>query len=242
MDLQGKIALVTGGARRVGAAISLALAQRGCDLAIHCSSSLGEADDLAKTIRALGRRAEVFRANLAEPGEIASMFGALDLSFGRLDILVNNAAVYNATPIDALTPEQWDAEFAVNARAPALCIRHAIDLMSQGGSIINIADIQADKPRANYPAYCASKAALISLAKACAKALAGRNICVNAVSPGIAQWSENSSDAHKQAVLKQVPMNRPGTPRDIASAVVFLASQNYITGQNLRVDGGWCTS
>lgn len=240
MDLQGKIALVTGGARRVGAAISMTLARRGCDLAIHCSRSIGPADDLAKTIRAMGCRAEVFRADLADPKEIAAMFGAMELSFGRLDILVNNAAVYDPTPIDTLTPEQWDAQFAVNVRAPALCIHHALRIMPGGGSIINIADIQAEEPRAAYGAYCASKAALLSLTQSCAKTLAGRNIRVNAVSPGIAEWADTATDAHKQAVLKHVPMNRPGTPLDVAAAVAFLAAQDYITGQNIRVDGGWC--
>ena len=242
MQLTGKSAIVTGASRGIGSAIAIDLAARGALVVVNYNSSAASAQEVVAAITSAGGKAIAIKGDVSKLDEANALVKAAIDAYGRLDILVNNAAVFNAPPIETLTPEQWDAAFAVNARAPALCIRHAIDLMRQGGSIVNIADIQADKPRSNYPAYCASKGALISLTKACAKALAGRNICVNAVSPGIAQWSENASDTHKQAVLKQVPMNRPGTPRDIASAVVFLASQNYITGQNLRVDGGWCTS
>ena len=240
MDLNGKVALVTGAARRVGKAIALALAEAGCDVAVHYGTSSREAHGAAEQIRALGRRTEVFQADLERPDEIEAMFAAVGATFGRVDILVNNASVYHRTPIEGLTAQQWDAEMAVNARAPALTIRHALPLMSGGGAIINIADTGADKPRAGYPAYCASKAALLALTRSCAKALAARNIRVNAVSPGLVAWPEGMAESQKQQVLSLVPMNRPGSPHDVAAAVVFLAGHDYITGQNLRVDGGWC--
>jgi pteridine reductase len=239
VDLTGKNALVTGGARRVGRAIALALAREGADLAIHYHQSEGEARATAEEIRGLGRRCELLRADLADASQIEAMFAALRARFGRLDILVNSAAVYHRTPIEELTAEQWDAELAINARAPALCIRHAVPLMGAGGAIVNIADIAADKGFAGYPAYCASKGALLALTKSAARALAARNIRVNAVSPGVAVWQEGASDEQKAKVLAQIPMKRPGTPEDIAAAVVFLAKHDYITGQNLRVDGGW---
>ena len=152
---------------------------------------------------------------------------------------MNNAAVYHRTPIDTLTAAQWDAAQAVNARAAALCIRHASALMGDGGAIVNITDIAAGKAWGGYPAYCASKAALTALTKSCAKALAGRNIRVNAVAPGAILWDAASNDRTRQRVLAQIPMKRTGTPEDIAAAVVFLATQDYITAQTLRVDGGW---
>jgi pteridine reductase len=240
MDLHGKIALVTGGARRVGRAISLALAKAGCDVGIHFNRSAGDARALAAEVRSLGRRAEAFQADLANPEQVESLFRDFGGAFGRLDVLVNNAGLYDRTPIDSLTAQQWDAEFAVNARAPALCISRGLPLMGEGGTIINITDISVDRPRADYPAYCASKAALLALTRSCAKALAGRGIRVNAVAPGVALWPEDVSEPYKQELVDSVPMKRAGSPDDVAEAIVFLARQDYITGQQLRVDGGWC--
>lgn len=239
MELPGKIALVTGGAKRVGRAISLALARAGAELAVHYHHSADEAKAAAKEIRGLGRRCELFDADLSNPAQIEAMFAAVRGAYGRLDVLVNSAAVYHRTSIETLTPEQWDAELVVNARAPALCIRHAIALMPAGGAIVNIADIAAERGSPGYPAYCASKAAVLGLTKSTARALAGRAIRVNAVSPGVAVWPPDISEERKAMVLAQVPMKRAGTPEDIAAAALFLLRQDYITGQNLRVDGGW---
>ncbi len=224
----------------MGRTIALALAGEGCDVAVHFHRSTDQARQTVEQIRAAGRRAELFHADLTAPTQIAAMFEDVEKCFGRLDILVNNAAVYHPTPIASLTAEQWDTELAVNARAPALCIRHAAERMAEGGVIINIVDIAAEKARASYLAYCASKAALLAVTKSAAKALAP-NIRVNAVSPGAALWAEDSTSQECQKVLSQIPMRRLGCPADIAAAVVFLARADYITGQNLRVDGGWHT-
>jgi len=239
MQLHGKIAAVTGSAHRLGRAISLALAREGADLAIHYFHSTEQAEALAGEIRALGRKAATFRADLAAPEQIEAMFAAVQQTFGRVDVLVNNAAVYDATAIETLTAEQWDAQLAVNARAAALCIRHAAAMMPDGGAIINIADSSAEKGRAKFPAYCASKAALLALTKSCALALAGRNIRVNAVSPGVAMWEEETGKPVKQRVLSRVPLHKPGGAESIAQAALFLIADDYITAQNLRVDGGW---
>jgi len=239
MELTGKVALVTGAARRLGRAIALELARGGADIALHYHRSAEQATATGGEITALGRRAELFRADLTDPRQIQRMFAAVGAAFGRLDILVNNAAVHDRTPIQSLTARQWDAQFAVNARAAALCIRHAIALMPAGGAIVNIADAAAMHGRADYAAYCASKAASLALARSAARALAGRNIRVNAVSPGLALWHENVPDAEKSAVLEQIPMKRIGAPEDIAAAVLFLIRNDYITGQDIRVDGGW---
>lgn len=239
MELLGKVALVTGAGRRVGRAIAVALARAGCDVAVHYHRSADEAEATAERIRRLSRRAELFQADLSDPAQIASLFGAVGETFRRFDVLVNNAGVCRRTPIETLTAGQWDAEFTVNARAPALCIRHAIGLMTDGGAVVNVTDIGAEKARAAFPAYCASKAALLALTRSAAKALAARNIRVNAVAPGIVEWTEQTTDRQKHAVLAQVPMKRPGRPEDVAAAVVFLCRNDYITAQNIRVDGGW---
>ena len=237
--MTGKIALVTGGAHRLGRALVLALADAGADIALHYGRSEAQASETGEEVRKLGRRVELFQADLACPERIADLFADLGERFGRLDVLVNNAAVYHRTPLETLTADQWDTEMAVNARAPALCIRHAVPLLADGGAVLNIADVGAEKGWAGFPAYCAAKAALLALTKSAARALAPRHIRVNALSPGVAAWQEGIADKEKQSVLAQVPMKRTGTPADVAAAALFLIRNEYITGQNLRVDGGW---
>ncbi|MDP6636464.1 MAG: SDR family oxidoreductase [Phycisphaerae bacterium] len=243
MVLNGKTALVTGAAKRVGRCIALALAQAGADVIVHYNRSEEDAHATAATIRSLGRRAELICADLASPDQIEAMFARAAEMFSDspqpLNVLVNNASVYHQTPLAALTADQWDREMAVNARAPALCIARAIDLLSPGAVIVNITDVSAEDPRAALPAYCASKAALLALTKSAAKALAP-NVRVNAIAPGAIMWEDDISDAQKQRVLAQVPMKRTGRPEDIAAAVIFLCRNEYITAQTLRVDGGWC--
>ena len=241
MELQGKIALVTGASRRIGREIALALAAAGADLAVHYFRSADQARQLTEQIRAQGRRADAFRADLADPRQIADLMEAVSKTFGRLDVLVNNAAVCRPTPIAELTAEQWDSQLAVNARAAALCIRHALPLMSSGAAIVNIADVAAAKPRPDHPAYCASKGALLALTKSCAAALAPRGIRVNAVSPGIALWQETDSDELKKQMLSRIPLGRIGGAESVAQAVLFLLRSDYVTAQELRVDGGWHT-
>jgi len=238
MNLSGKIALVTGAAHRLGRAIATALAAAGADIALHFGHSINDARRTAQELRGLGRRVELFQADLAQSEQIRAMFALVHDAFGRLDVLVNNAAVYDRTPIDTLTAEQWDRQMAVNARAPALCICCALELMGAGGSIVNITDISAERAWGGYVAYCASKAALTAVTKSAARGLAGRGIRVNAVAPGAILWQDQTPE-QREKVLRQVPLKRPGTPEDVASAVVFLCQSDYITGQTLRVDGGW---
>jgi pteridine reductase len=242
MVLNGKTALVTGAAKRVGRCIALSLARAGADVIVHYNRSEDDARQTASMIQDMGRRAELIRADLASPDQIEAMFAQLTEFFPDtpqpLDLLVNNASVYHRTPLDTLTADQWDREMAVNARAPALCIKHAIKLMHPGAVIVNITDISAEDPRAALPAYCASKAALLALTKSAAKALAP-DIRVNAVAPGAILWENEISEAQKQRVLDQIPMKRTGRPEDISAAVIFLCQNEYITAQTIRVDGGW---
>jgi pteridine reductase len=169
------------------------------------------------------------------------MFSCVAREFPRIDVLVNNAAVFSRCPIESLESDQWDAIMAINARSPALCIKYALPMMNGGeGAIVNITDIAAENPLSAYAAYSASKAALLSLTKVAAKSLAKKNIRVNAVAPGIILWDENTTDAEKRAIMDKIPLNRSGRPEDIAAGVVFLAQHDYITGQTLRIDGGRC--
>jgi len=239
MDLNGKVALVTGAARRVGRAVALALAEAGADVAVHYNRSRDAASEAVEEIRRAGRRAEAFQADLTRSRQLGGMFQVLADTFGRLDVLVNNAAVFHRTPIESLTAKQWDAEMAVNARAPALCIRHGAGLMEHGGAIVNISDVGAEKGWAGFPAYCAAKGALLALTRSAARALAAANIRVNAVAPGAVEWADNQTAEDRLVVLRQIPMKRVGTPADVAAAVVFLCQSDYITAQTLRVDGGW---
>jgi len=261
MELEGKIALVTGAGRRLGKAVALALARAGADVGLHYRASRVEAQETAREIEALGRRAELFQADLADPEQIDRLFEAVASAFGQLDVLVNNAAICERTPIKSLSAEQWDRHFAINTRAAALCISRAVPLMGaartdrptpaaqrsdasqsskSGGVVVNIADVSAGSPWPGYPAYCASKAALLALTRSAAKALAPA-IRVNSVSPGAILWSPDTTDVQKRKVLDHIPMGRTGSPEDVAAAVVFLARQDYVTGQDLRVDGGWKT-
>ncbi|MCJ7543224.1 MAG: SDR family oxidoreductase [Phycisphaerae bacterium] len=238
MELQGKIALVTGASRRIGREIALALGRAGADLALHYFRSAQAARQLTEEVRSLGRRAEAFQADLAVPQQIADLLEAVGAAFGHLDVLVNNAALCQPTPIDTLTPQQWDAALAVNARAAALCIHHALPWMSAGGTIVNIADA-AITSRPDHLAYCASKAALLALTANCAVALAPRGIRVNAVSPGIALWQEGDGEELKQQMLRRIPLGRIGGAESVTQAVLFLLRSDYVTAQDLRVDGGW---
>ena len=237
--MQAKVALVTGAARRLGRAIALGLGEAGAEVALHFGRSADQARTTGDELRRRGRRVELFQADLADPEQIAAMFARVGQAFGRLDVLVNNAAVYHRTPIETLTSQQWETELAINARAPALCMHHAIGLMPSGGAIINITDIAAERALAGYPAYCASKAALQALTRSAAKALAARNIRVNAVAPGVILRQQTISEQQQRKVLAQVPLKRAGRAEDVAAAVVFLARHDYITGQTLRVDGGF---
>jgi NAD(P)-dependent dehydrogenase (short-subunit alcohol dehydrogenase family) len=240
MDIKGKLALVTGSAKRVGRGIVLALAAEGADVIVHYRSSRDAAERTAGEARQHGVQAVTMRADLADPVQIERLFGEIRSRFGRLDILINNAAVYDPTPIQTLTAEQWDRQMQTNVRGPALCTRHAAELMQgRGGVIVNLTDIAATRPRGDWHAYCASKAALLALTKSTAKALAGEKIRVNCVSPGVAAWPEDMDPLLKQKILRQIPLGRPGTPEDIAQAVLFLVKHDYVTGEELRIDGGW---
>ncbi len=239
--LDGKVALVTGSAVRVGAQIVRQLHAEGAAVAIHYRSSAGDADTLAaelNTVRA--DSAQSFQADLLATDACDGLVGAVVTSMGRLDVLVNNASSFYPTPIGSITEEHWDDLLGSNLKAPLFLAQAATPhLRETGGSIVNIVDIHARRPLKDHLVYGPAKAGLAMLTRSLAKEL-GPEIRVNGVSPGAILWPENGmTEETKTAIVDQVPLGRPGEPSDIAGCVTFLVCDApYITGQIIAVDGG----
>ena len=233
-SLAGKVILVTGAAKRIGRGIALHLAREGACVAIHYGSSEQEARQTANECGG----APLFRANLESVAEIARMFEEVDRHFGRLDGLVNNAARFATIDPLAITEADWDFIHSVNLKAVFFCCQHGARLMkkSGGGHIVNISSLGGIRPWADHAHYCASKAGVIMLTRALAKAFAPE-ITVNSVAPGVIPFG--ALDGEAEAMVRATPARRPGTAEEIAGAVsYFLAASNFITGQVLAVDGG----
>jgi 3-oxoacyl-[acyl-carrier protein] reductase/pteridine reductase len=237
-SLLGKSALVTGGARRIGRAIALALAQAGADVTITYRTSADDAVETVDAIEQLGRRGFALACDVRSEESVRSAVSHAIAEHGRLDILVNNAAIYETDALEGLSLAQWDAVFETNTRGPFLVAREALPhLRATRGRIINIGSLGGIRPWAGHAHYCASKAALHMLTQAMAKAFAPE-LSVNCVAPG---WIEFEDDRTKQAerLADRAPMRRNGTAEEVAQAVLFLAAgPSFITGQILAVDGG----
>lgn len=235
MDLDGRTALVTGGARRIGRAICLALAGRGVRVAIHCRSSEAEARDLAD--RCPG--SVVLRADLADPAERARLLPEAFERLGRIDFLVNNAAVYETAPLEEIDEAAFERALAVNLTAPFFLARDAGLRMRAAGSgaIVNLTDWGIDRPYPDRIPYFAAKAGLAAATKGLARALAPE-VRVNAVAPGPILLPEGAGEQVAAAVVKATPLARLGGPDAIATAVLFLLDHDFMTGETIRVDGG----
>lgn len=235
------VALVTGAARRIGAAIARALHADGHDLALHYRESQDEAQALASELEQLRPGSTLLlRADLAAFDRLPELVAATVGRYGRLDALVNNASAFFPTDFGRATPAQWDALFATNARAPFFLAQAAAPhLAVTRGAIVNLVDIHAERPLRGHAVYGASKAALLHLTGALALELAPR-VRVNAIAPGAILWPEGGKPQDAQAaILSRVPLGRTGTPEEIAEAVRWLLrGATYTTGQVLRLDGG----
>lgn len=245
--LQGKTALVTGAARRLGRASALALAQAGADVAITFRESAREARETVIDLSGFGVRAFALKCDVTEEGSVRAMMNEAGRELGRIDILVNNAANYETVEFEKLTVRQWDAIFASNTRGPFLVSREALKWMRQRrgksagpleAKIIHMGSLGGLRPWATHAHYCSSKAALHMLTKVMAKALAPE-IAVNAVAPGMIDLGEKSAVAFMRRMAKLTPMRRNGRGDEIAQAVLFFATApQFVTGQILAVDGG----
>lgn len=244
VDISGKVALVTGGSRGIGKAIALQLASAGADVAINYSSREEEALEVKKEIEAMGRKAFVIKANVASMEETENMISEVAKELGSLDILVNNAGITKDNLLIKMKEEDFDKVIDINLKGTFNCIKCASKLMikKRQGRIINMASVVGIVGNPGQANYCASKAGVIGMTKSLAKELAGRNININAVAPGFidTDMTKVLKDEAKDAMVKNIPLGRGGTPEDIAKAVLFLSSSlsDYITGQVINVDGG----
>ncbi len=235
--LSGKSALVTGAAKRIGRTIALKLADAGANVAITYRGSQTEAEQTVHDLQALGVRSLAVQCDLADPQSIREAIANVVTQYGQLDLLVNNAGLFESAPLEAITPEQWDRMYAANARGPFLMAQAAYPhLHAARGRIVNIGSLGGIHPWATHGHYCTSKAALHMLSQTMAKAWAPE-ISVNCVAPGMIVQGE-VSQAYVQFAEK-TPMKRNGSAEDVAEAVLFFATgPHFITGQLLGVDGG----
>ena len=237
-DLRDKTVLITGGAIHLGRAIALAMGHAGAGVAFTYLNSAEDAQKTLSDIQACGSEGLAVHCDVRQGQSIAAAVEAVKNRFGKLDVLVNNAGLFESVPFTELTGQQWDNMFATNVRGPFLVSQHCVpELRARQGRIINLGSLGGEKPWATHAHYCSSKAALHMLTKVMAKALAPE-IAVNCVAPGMI-----ATGGEDQALLKRfaekTPMQRTGTAADVVSAVMFFATApDFITGQVMTVDGG----
>ena len=229
-----KTALVTGGAHRLGKSFALTLARLGYDIVLHYHSAVDEARQTQGELESLKSRVTLASADLTDPQQIHSLVSNLQ----SLDVLVNSAAFMPSGNVESLPLETWDTTLDLNLRAPFLLAQECAKKMMDGGLIVNITDVGAQKAWSRYPSYTVSKAALESLTKILARALAPK-IRVNAIAPGFVLQSDIVSAEEWERLIRRVPLKRPARSEEVASALEFLVKNEYITGQTIVVDGGY---
>ena len=249
MEIRGRVALVTGAGRRVGRAIALGLARRGAHVAIHYHSSVVGANELTAAIQAAGGEARTFVADLSVADAATKLVNDVADSFGRLNVLINSAAVMERTPVGEVTAAAWDRMFAINLRAPFFAAQAAAARMGGGptaegaqgeqasGAIVNISDLAGLETWPAYVPHGITKAGIIQMTRSLAHALAPR-IRVNAVAPGAVLLPEHWSASDAEHLVGTTPLHRLGSPDDVVGAVNYLLDADYVTGTTIVVDGG----
>jgi NAD(P)-dependent dehydrogenase (short-subunit alcohol dehydrogenase family) len=237
------LALVTGAAHRLGRAFALALARQGYAILLHYHASSEQAIATAEEMRGLGVPVFMAQADLTDASAIDGLFSVMDdllkiHPLGPLTVLVNSAALMQRADARTLSADEFDATLSLNLRAPFLCAQHAFARMTDGGLIVNVTDIAAEKAWTGFPAYTVSKAALASLTGVLARSFAPR-VRVNAIAPGLALPAEQMSPEAWQRLIDRVPLQRTASAEEIASALLFLVNNQYMTGQTITVDGGY---
>lgn len=240
LPLANQVALVTGAGRRIGREIAVQLARAGANVAVNYNTSRRQALEVAAEIHALGREACAVRADVASVKQIEAMLAAVKKRFGRIDVLVNNSGMFFERAWDQLTPGDWDRILNVNLKGVFFCSQVAARMMLQqgGGRIINISSLGGLQAWPGYTHYCASKAGVIAITRCLAKALAP-SILVNSVAPGTIVFPGEERSTAMRRMIEATPLKKGGSGRDIASMVVYLATEpGFITGQTFAVDGG----
>jgi pteridine reductase len=238
MELGSRVALVTGGGRRVGRALALALARRGMQLAIHYNSSADGARATMDAAKKLGVPAEIFQADLEDAEAARRLPAAVAKRFGQLDVLVNSAGIMTKATIEETTPELWDNVMAVNLRSYFFTVQGALPWLRKAkGKVVNLADVGGLEAWPRYAAHCVSKAGVVMLTKTLALALAP-DITVNAIAPGAVLPPDEWDDKAREHLAATTPLKRLGSAEDVAGALVYLLEADYVTGDTLVVDGG----
>jgi NAD(P)-dependent dehydrogenase (short-subunit alcohol dehydrogenase family) len=242
MELKGRVVLLTG-ARRIGMAVAAAVSERGADVVLTYNRSRAEADEAAATVRTAGRRALVVQADVSDEAACTTLIAAIDRDFGRLDVVVNMASLYQSIPFDKVTPADWQKQLSVDLGGSFLVSHAAVPLMrrSGGGRIINFTDWVAASGRPRYKGYLAyyvAKAGVKAFTEALALEVAADQILVNAIAPGPILAPPGTSDEESQSVEKSTPLGRWGGVEEIVKAVLALVDSDFITGETIRVDGG----
>lgn len=238
--LKGQVALVTGGGRRIGREVVLALGRAGADVVVNYNHSRSEAQATVREVKGHGVRAIAIRADVRRPAQVRRMFRSVEARFGQLDILVNNAGIFFPARWDQLTEQHWDQILAVNLKGPFFCAQAAAKMMQRrkGGQIINISSLGGLNAWPDYMHYCSSKAGLIMLTQCLAKALAP-DIRVNSVAPGTILFPGEKKDRMTESIIRSTPLKKAGHADDIARMVLYLiCHSDFITGQIFSVDGG----
>ena len=240
--MQGKVVLITGGAKRVGAATCRRLHAAGAKLMLHYRDSAGEARLLQAELNHQRKDSvALIQADLLDLGKLHSLIDQTVQTFGKLDALINNASSFFPTPVGEITAESWDDLIGTNLRAPLFIAQAAAPALKKTqGAIVNITDIHAERPLKNYVVYTVAKAGLVGLTRSLARELAPE-VRVNAVAPGPILWPDDESfdELSRQRIISSTPLKREGTPEDIAKAVHFLLFEaTYVTGETINVDGG----
>ncbi len=244
MQLEGKVALVTGASRGIGKAVALMLAENGADIAVNFAGSTAAAEAVAAEIEKMGRRAILVQGDVSQTDVCAEMVDKVVKELGHIDILVNNAGITRDTLLMRMKEEDWDAVLNTNLKGVFNCTKAAVKYMAKqrSGSIVNISSVVALMGNAGQANYAAATAGILGFTRSVAKEMAARGIRVNAVTPGFIKTDMTSVLSEKvvAAMEASIPLARLGEPEDIAKAVLFLVSDNaaYITGQTLHVDGG----
>ena len=242
MELRGRVALVTGAGRRLGRAMAAGLADRGMTLAIHHHASATGAQELQQEILARGGRAACFQADLTDAAAARALPGRVVKEFGRLDVLVNSAAVMHRLSFEETTPEQWDAVLDLNLRAAFFCTQGAAStLKAARGKVVNLADLAGLEPWPGFAAHSVSKAGVVMLTKVLARSLAP-DVTVNAIAPGAVLVPEEYDAEERDRLARATPLRRLGSPSDVVSALLYLLEGgDFVTGEVLVVDGGRLT-